>query len=189
MPNKKSNTNTPVPDFEAMADAVMNGLAKEVAKHAKHFFLDGFDKGGFTDVNFIPWVKRQDFEDHAVMSKTEALKNSIEIISATPERIEVGVNEALPYSDIHNTGGTITVTVTDKMRKFFWFVYISMTKGSAHISIPDHVLKWKKMALSKNETMTIHIPQRQYIGESYTLDQQIDKIVVSRILESVQQKQ
>ena len=129
----KGSSNAPVSDFEAMADAVMDGLAKEVATHAKHFFLEGFDKGGFTDINFIPWVKRKDFEDHAILSKSEALKEAIEITSQTPERIEIGVDSSIPYAEIHNSGGIIMVNVTPKMRKFFWWVYLSMTRGSAHV--------------------------------------------------------
>ena len=176
MPKKKNIPNAPAPDFEAMADMVMNGLAKEVAQLGLHFFLGGFEKGGFTDVNFIPWVKRQDLESRAILTKSNALKEGLEIVSETPQRIEIAVNESIPYAEIHNSGGTITVKITDKMRKFFWSMWYETDE-----------IKYKYMALSKNDTMTINIPERQFIGNSYTLNSQIDKMAVDRILKSVQQ--
>ena len=41
--------------------------------------------------------------------------------------------------------------------------------------------KWKWMALTKKETLTIKIPKRQFIGESETLMNELDKMFIDRI--------
>ena len=77
---------------------------------------------------------------------------------------------ARSYAAIHNEGGTITVKVTEKMRKYFWAMYYK-TQDSRY--------KW--MALTEKETLTIHIPKRQFIGESYTLNKQLEKLIIEEI--------
>ena len=37
------------------------------------------------------------------------------------------------------------------------------------------------MALTKKTSLTIHIPKRQFIGESYTLDKQLEKLIIEEI--------
>lgn len=167
-----------MPDFEKMADEVMNGLAKDVAKHALSFFVDSFNKQGFTDVNFIPWVKRLDTEKdmgNPLLDYTGTLKDSLHISQQTPERIEIQTEPSIPYAEIHNTGGVIEVTVTEKMKKYFW---------AAHLK--TGIEKFKYMALMKTGKMLkIKIPQRQFIGNSYTLNEQLDKMIIERMKNSV----
>lgn len=59
----------------------------------------------------------------------------------------------VPYAAIHEFGGTITVRITDKMRRFFWFRF-KQTR--------DEKYKW--MALARRQTFTIRIPARPYIA-------------------------
>ena len=40
---------------------------------------------------------------------------------------------------------------------------------------------YKAMALTKKTSLTIHIPKRQFIGESYTLDKQLEKLIIEEI--------
>lgn len=162
--------NTQIPDFEAIVKGFFSGLAHEVGDIAVAFFKEGFDKGGFTDYSFKEWPKRKDTLSHALMQKSFALKESIKVASATADRVEVVAGEGLPYAEIHNTGGIITIKVTDKMRRYFWYMFKSTQSA-----------QWKWMALTKKETLTIRIPQRQYIGDSQTLLNNIDKFIAERI--------
>lgn len=164
------------PDFAKMAAMIMDELAVEVADYAQRFFKNSFKDQGFTDLSFIPWVKRMDSEPHLLLMKSGALEDSIKITEATKTKIEITAGEGLPYASIHNTGGTIQVKVTPKMRKFFWYMYSST--GQA---------KWKGMALTKKESFIINIPQRQYIGESATLMKDIDEMIIWKI-QNVQQQ-
>lgn len=161
-----------IPDFEAMAREMLKDAPKDIAERARAFFQSSFIRQGFTDASFIPWVKRADPDlSNKILSSSLALRSSIKITEATLNRIEITAGEGLPYAAIHNNGGDITVTVTEKMRKFFWAMYMKTNNE-----------KWKWMALTQKEQMRIHIPKRQFIGESMTLNKNIDKWMIKHIL-------
>ena len=168
MPNK--NTDLPTPDFRKIAEEVMKDLPKKAGEKALQFFLASFIKQGFTDTSFIPWVKRKDDLSHKLLNQSYALKASGKIDKADLTEVTISFGEGLNYAAIHNEGGTITVKVSAKMKRFFWYMY-KKTEDE----------KWKWMALTKNETLTIKIPKRQYIGESETLMNNLDKMFIDRI--------
>ena len=76
-------------------------------------------------------------------------------------------SSSLPYASIHNTGGTITVT--KKMRGFFWIKYRETGKP-----------EWKYLALKKVGSK-IAIPQRQFVGYSPELDPLVEDIISDNI--------
>ena len=168
MPNK--NTDLPTPDFRKIAEEVMKDLPKKAGEKALQFFLASFIKQGFTDTSFIPWVKRKDDLTHKLLNQSYALKASGKIDKADLTEVNISFGEGLNYAAIHNEGGTITVKVSAKMKRYFWYMY-KKTEDE----------KWKWMALTKNETLTIKIPKRQYIGESETLMNELDKMFIDRI--------
>ena len=168
MPNK--NIDLPTPDFRKIAEEVMKDLPKKAGEKALHFFLASFIKQGFTDTSFIPWVKRKDDLSHKLLNQSYALKASGKIDKADLTEVNISFGEGLNYAAIHNEGGTITVKVSAKMKRFFWYMY-KKTEDE----------KWKWMALTKKETLTIKIPKRQFIGESETLMNELDKMFIDRI--------
>lgn len=168
MPNK--NTDLPTPDFRKIAEEVMKDLPKKAGEKALQFFLASFIKQGYTDTSFIPWVKRKDDLTHKLLNQSYALKASGKIDKADLTEVNISFGEGLNYAAIHNEGGTITVKVSAKMKRYFWYMY-KKTEDE----------KWKWMALTKNETLTIKIPKRQYIGESETLMNNLDKMFIDRI--------
>ena len=89
----------------------------------------------------------------------------------------------VPYAATHNWGGTVQPRVTPKMRGYAWFMYYKLTgrppsaKGAAKSPKKGHKFKetaeakmWKSLALTKKRNLRIHIPQRQFIGQSRELD-------------------
>lgn len=163
------------PDFEAMFKELKKDLVTYAAVTGLNFFKDSFTNQGFTDQSFEAWPKRKDDVDpgRAILIKSSFLRDALEVISKSQQRIVFG-NEA-PYSAIHNDGGTITVTVTDKMKKYFWWMYKK-----------TGVDKFKNMAMMKTgKQITIHIPQRKFIGESATLMAQLDTWVKNEIVRRV----
>lgn len=178
-----------IPDFEAMAAEFFKGLSPQLADMAKNFFKDSFVKEGFTDSSFIPWVKRLDDQTwghaHKILSKSESLRDSIIVAEASKDRIGIAAGAGLPYAALHNNGGTIVVKITPKMRKFYWYIYLSLTKHySKNSRPPDHIEKWKRMALTKKNEMVIKMPKRQFIGNSQELLKQIDKTIIEKIIEA-----
>lgn len=160
-----------IPDFKKIAEDALKDLPQDVAERARAFFLSSFHKQGFTDTSFIPWVKRSNTAlSHKILSNSLALRNSVKIKQATLKCIEISAGEGLPYAAIHNNGGTITVRVTDKMKKYFWAMFYKT--GDAY---------WQNAALTTKTNFVIQIPKRQFIGESDTLNKNIDTWATTRI--------
>ncbi len=159
-----------VPDFKKMAQEVLKELPKKVANNSKNHFLKSFIKEGFTDASFIPWTKRLDIMPHKILSLSYTLKNSIKIDKADLQQIVISAGNGIPYAAIHNEGGTIQVQVTEKMKKYFWAMYYK-TKEE----------RYKNMALTQRSFFSIYIPKRQFIGTSYVLDNENEKIIIDEI--------
>lgn len=155
----------------ALAEKLVSDLPGDVAGIAMRFFKESFANEGFTDNSFIAWPKRKDAETHKILTRSQALQDSIEVASATKEQVHISAGKGLPYGNIHNTGGIIKVRVTKKARRFFWYMY-KQTEDE----------KWKWMALTKKEHLQISIPQRQFIGESATLLKNIDEYIIQQII-------
>ena len=164
----------PVPNILQASNNLLETIAKEAAEIAVKHFKDSFEKQGFTDSSFIPWPNRNDGAGHQLMQLNNNLYNSIAATSITKDGVEITAGEGLPYAAIHNNGGTITVTVTPLMKKFFWAKFIETDKEM-----------WKFLYLSKKEQLTIKIPQRQYIGESQALDKSVNTIIEKAFLQNL----
>lgn len=162
-----------VPDFEKIARDAMKDLPKQVGELAREHFIKSFVKQGFEDASFMAWPKRKDLLSHKILNGSLALKNSIKVTEANLQQVKVEAGAGLPYAAIHNEGGTITIPITQKMKKFFWAMY---KKTGEEV--------WKYMALTKKENITIRIPKRQYIGTSYALDKKIDQLFIHHIIEA-----
>lgn len=75
-------------------------------------------------------------------------------------------SSSAPYAQIHNEGGrvNITIKVTDKMRRWAWFMYKTTADE-----------KYKGLALTKKTEVKVSfvMPKRQMVGHH----QEVDKIV------------
>ncbi len=152
---------------------------KAIAYIAEQFFKASFRKqeGGGKK-----WAARK-FEmpgkQRAILLNRGKLRDSIKGTSSSNKAI---ISSPLPYAEIHNEGGTITITA--KMRRFFWAMYYkemggalnkkgnasSLSKGS---KLMEKALPWKLLALHKGDKL--HIPQRQFIYHSTELNSKIDR--------------
>lgn len=165
--------NFPIPDFAKMAQLFFEGLAPDIGMLAKGFFRGSFYNGGFTDNGLTLWPQTKDEDGHRTLIRSHALMDSIVVSKATADEVQVSAGDNLPYAEIHNNGGTIMVNVTAKSRRFFWYMY-KKTEDE----------KWKWMALTKKSRLSIRIPQRQFIGDSATLNKQIDKYIMDKIIKA-----
>jgi phage gpG-like protein len=155
-------------------------LPKQVGAMAKAHYQDnirvrqGFQNGGITP---YPKTRRQMSGSTAAAANYGALlsskKHLYSSIKYTPSDYRVVVANDLKYAPIHNWGGTIPIT--PRMRKYFWYKYISTPgkkKGKKTVE-SDEQKKWKALALSAKKKSTFVIPQRQFLGESKELNEQI----------------
>lgn len=76
------------------------------------------------------------------------------------------------YAAIHNYGGTITVTA--KMKKFFWYKH-KATRDDA----------WKWMALMKVGSK-ITIPQRQFLGDHPQVRKRAEAVIQRNLQQAAQ---
>ena len=123
-------------------------LKKKILNDLRVELTDEFDRNFQRKAFFDrPWPPRKMGKKGSLLMVTGKLRRSIrcriDADSITWETSE-------KYAAIHNFGGTITVTA--KMKKFFWYKY-KVTKDDA----------WKWMALMKTGTK-ITIPQRMFLG-------------------------
>ena len=156
-----------------------------VAVEAKKFFKESFVKEGFTDRSFEAWKKRvSPLGGKKILigaGNTMNLMQSIRTLEQTKRRVRTGTE--LASAQIHNEGGTITVT--EKMKKFWWAKYYEFagklktrkdgttSRAKGNLLVNAKAEYCRNMALMKVGSK-IRIPKRRFIGESATLMAQLD---------------
>lgn len=161
-----------MPNFPKMAEKLIDDTRRFAEGHCINFFKNSFQKQGFTDQSFSPWEKRNqpDYRPGgALLVSTTYLLESIDAITSDKNRIVFGSYAS--YGKIHNEGGILTIPITAKSRKYFWYMF-KQTQD----------VKWKYMALSKKDFMKINVPKRQFIGESAVMMSELDKWIKNEIL-------
>lgn len=152
---------------------------------AKDHFQENFQKGGFVDNGLHKWKKSNRelrggksaaAQYKTLMSAREQLYNSIRY---TPADGKVTIHNNEPHAPIHNWGGTVSPTVTPKMRKFAWAKFYA-SGGKDDPKAPDAQF-WKGLALTKKTKLSIKMPQRQFLGESKELNEKINNKLESEL--------
>lgn len=169
---------------------------------AKDHFQENFRQGGFVNGGLNPWPQAKRLSSGGtdaasnygtLLSSRNHLFSSIKYI---PSDYRVKVSNELVYAPIHNWGGTVSVTVTDRMRRFAWakFYKASGHKRKANTGQKKGTKRhgkqtkdnpqasfWKRLALTKKKKLNIHIPQRQFLGESKELTDKINERIEKEI--------
>ncbi|WP_308773123.1 phage virion morphogenesis protein [uncultured Bacteroides sp.] len=178
----------------------INLLVRETLKDIRTEALEEFDRNFEREAFFNQkWARRKFNDDRSrgLLVKTGNLRRSI--TGRITSRDSVVIETTEPYAQIHNEGGTITVT--RKMKKYFWWKYITIT-GSKRMKagIPvtyserfsrkkDGTLRntkrnralteeaefYRRMAMKKTGSK-ITIPKRQFIGNHPDLEKLLKEI-------------
>lgn len=158
----------------------------------------GFRDGGVTP---YPPTRRQQSGGKSAAASYGALLSSRNhlygSVKYTPSDFRVVVANDLIYAPVHNWGGTVSPAITRKMRKFAWAMYYKEHKtakvfGEKYKAFEEKkwvkragkqkakfdkaseaANKWKALALTKKSRLNIRIPQRQFLGESRELNDEI----------------
>jgi phage gpG-like protein len=130
-------------------------------------FDRNFERKAFFTTGWKPVIKNS---IGSLLLRTGALRKSIcgSQIIGTSIRWE----SSLPYADIQNSGGIITVT--PKMKGFFWYRF-RMATGGNNKNLNAEALFWRAMAL-KSVGSVIIIPKRQFIGDHPMVHQSIRNV-------------
>jgi phage gpG-like protein len=157
-------------------------LPVKVGNMAKAHYQDNIRQEGFVNGGLHPWTKtkRQQSGGASAAANYGALlssrKHLYSSIKYTPSDYRVRVANDLKYAPVHNWGGTVSPTVTPKMRKFAWAMHYKEAGKDKKKDTP-----WKRLALTKKTKLNIRIPQRQFLGESKELSEQIRQTMDSEI--------
>lgn len=166
-------------------------LMRDTLKDIKVELDDEFQQIFRREAFFSDKWQRRKYDDGSNRKVLQGLGKSGVHLSqiAASGRIEgskVVYSSTLPYAAIHNEGGTITVTA--KMKRYFWAKYIEATgsfsykkDGQQRNTQRQRKLSadsefYKAMALKKAGDK-IKIPKRQFIGMHPSLNTAITEII------------
>jgi phage gpG-like protein len=173
----QTNTTDFARKLEALRQAYRT-LPTEIATIAVNFSKERFNDQAWLDETKQPWAPRKrprrgktgkTSNNQTLLVKTGRLKRSIRKISATEDKIIIGTD--IPYAQIHNEGGEITNTVTVKAHQVK--EHTRKRKGRKE-KVKAHTVK------AHTRKMNVKIPQRQFIGNSKTLQDQILSHITAR---------
>ncbi len=150
---------------EQFLQNIMSDLKVELADE----FDRNFERKAFFDQ---PWPETKSVNGRgSLMNRTGDLRKSI---SAETGSDGIEFTSSLPYANLHNNGGELTVTMP--MKKFFWAMYYQLGEKG------DQAITYKYMAMMKVGDKII-IPQRQFIGQHPEVNKSIEMVVDMNVRE------
>lgn len=173
----------------------INLLVRETLKDIRTEALEEFDRNFEREAFFNQkWARRKfnDDKSRGLLIRTGNLRRSI--TGRVTDRDSVVIETTEPYARIHNEGGIITVT--RKMKKYFWYRYQTVTGGKAADGFSNNLQRkkngaprnnkrnralteeaefYRRMAMKKAGSK-ITIPKRQFIGNHPDLEKLLKEI-------------
>lgn len=158
-----------------------------VGRMAKDHFQDNFRQGGFVNGGLHPWPKAKRLSSGGSDAASNygtllsGRKHLFKSVGYTPADYRVRVFNEEVYAPVHNWGGEIDVTVTDRMRRFAWARFYKASgkrkktgtgqkkrvkRRSKPKELNPQAQFWRNMALTPKKKLHIRIPQRQFMGEA-----------------------
>ena len=133
-------------NIKQLMHRILNGIKVDL----KDEFDRNFVRKGFFNE---PWRDtKHENPIGSLMMRSGDLRRGMEADIESGESIRF--TNSMPYARIHNEGGETHPRITPKMRAWAWAQYKDTQDAM-----------YKGIALSKKETLTVKIPQRQFIGE------------------------
>ena len=173
----------------------INLLVRETLKDIKKEALEEFDRNFEREAFFNQkWARRKYNDDtsRGLLVQNGTLRRSIKGEVTDHDSVLIYTTEL--YANIHNEGGTITVTI--KMKSHFWKMYYTVTGGKAADGFSKNLQRnkngaprnnkrnraltaeaefYRRMAMKKAGSK-ITIPKRQFIGNHPDLEKLLKEI-------------
>lgn len=158
---------------EQIVELLRNRLPVIVGRMAKDHYQENFRLGGFRNGGFKEWPRPKryveggttaDSQYGTLLSKRRHLYSSF---AYTGRNFRTRVYNPVPYASAHNDGETITVPVTEKMRKMGWARHFAA--GGKESANPEAEF-WKRFALTPKTQLRIKMPERPILKESAELN-------------------
>jgi phage gpG-like protein len=190
---------------EKKARKAMEAAIVDVGNTAKVFFVDSFRKQGWDDQSVQKWQKRKKTErkgrgkyakgedgkrdknsvrsvksGRAILVKTGDLRRSIKRNPANRAALSIKISTDLDYAKIHNDGGNVVQYVKPHRR----FVDQGDTMGTGVFNIKSRKEKQAKVKVKqdvKGFSRKVRMPKRQFMGDSYNLNEKVKAVIVKRL--------
>jgi phage gpG-like protein len=145
------------PNIDALKKRIVTDLKVELTELFDRNFEDkGFFGTAWQDV-------KHPVDRGSLLNRNGFLRNSI---LSDVDGYGVKFSSSLEYAAIHNEGGETHPRVTPQMRGWAFAMY-KKTKLKMYLAI----------ALTKQATLTVKIPERRFIGDHERVDQAIDQVI------------
>ncbi|MCQ2256331.1 MAG: phage virion morphogenesis protein [Bacteroidaceae bacterium] len=161
-------------------------IVRRILKDIQIDLADEFDKNFERQAFFSEaWARRKSPTRPGghILVDTGGLRRSIKSVT---DANSISFSSSLPYAEIHNEGGEITVTA--KMKRFFWHKYYeasgsfgrrkdgSKRKDKRTVQLSTEAEFWKMMALMKVGKKIV-IPRRRFLGTSPEVEKMVREII------------
>lgn len=171
MAKNKLDISKKVKEIQKALTKIMTIAENDVKNH----FVGSFRRQGWIDRTFEPWQKRRHSDrdtkrrgNRAVLVQSGDLRRSIRVSQRSKHAITF--TSDLPYSSIHNYGGTTHPTVTPRMRG--WARYrFKETKNTMFAAIAN----------TKLSKLTVNIPKRKFMGNSVFLTNKVKGKIINNL--------
>ncbi|SFV32297.1 phage virion morphogenesis protein [Thermoflavifilum thermophilum] len=165
-------------------DAFINrvlGLIRQlppiIGNEAVNFFKTNFRLQGWQGQTFEPWPKRKRETKRSlgkpILIQTGALERSIQVKQVSQNAVVVGTSSAIPYARIHNEGGTIVQAPRSET-----FIRNRYKRGVKKGKFQPGKIPGRGFTYGQR---IIHIPRRQFMGDSPVLRAEIQKRIIQEV--------
>lgn len=154
---------------------LLNDILRDMRVELADEFDQNFSRGGFFEDK---WKDKVTGEASTLQGGGRLRRSLVASVRGN----SVVFSSSEKYASIHNEGGEITVT--PRMRRYFWAKYYEAEKKSASAEL------YRSLAL-KRPGDKIEIPKRQYIGDAPQIRKAVEAVVrdnVERHLKEIEQK-
>ena len=180
----------PLKELEAHFKNVLQYVPPMLGNDAVNFFLDSFQKQGWTGDSFQPWTKRRNNKGRnngrSILIDTGRLKRSIRVTSVSNGSVTIGTD--VPYAKIHNEGfkGTVNVSAFKRNK------YIKEKIGSGKLtSKGKERMKTVQRIQSSGQvvahTRKVNMPRRQFMGSSPYLTKILQRRLQAELMKGLRQ--
>lgn len=169
-------------DYVAIFDRInsaVQALPSRIAVVAINFSKERFVKKDWVDVTAKRW-KASRKKKGSTLVASGRLKRSIRKISVTPSRVVIGTN--VPYAQAHNDGAEFSGEETVRRhvrRQHRRRSHVRKGKRIKAQTVKSYTVKSHSRKYSRK------LAKRQFIGQSQTLNNQIDNIIRNEINKAI----
>lgn len=166
-------------DLDKLSDAIKK-LPRRVAVVAENFSKERFREQGWKSTTVEPWKKRKHDKakdtGRAILVKSGRLRRSIK---ARAVGFDITVSSDVPYAQAHNDGfsGDVSETVSSHSRKSHKRKSYTRSDGRVVDAVDVKAHQVGQFTRKRN----FNLPQRQFIGQSASLDNEIIKVIEREI--------